>query len=50
LPIVPLKYPNDKVTHFEPHIPHFIANRVYLPARHKDLQEAETQLIAFPTK
>ena len=50
LPIEEMKYPNDKVTHFEPHIPHFIANRVYLPSRHKDLQEAETQLIAFPTK
>lgn len=50
LPITELKYPNDKVTHFEPHIPHFIANRVYLPSRHKNLQEAETQLIAFPTK
>lgn len=50
LPIEQLNYPNDKVTHFEPHIPHFIANRVYLPSRHKDLLEAETQLIAFPTK
>lgn len=50
LPIEALWYPNDKVTHFEPHIPHFIANRVYFPSRHKDLQEAETQLIAFPTK
>jgi len=50
LPITELNYPKDKVTHFEPHIPHFIANRVYLPSRHKDLQLAETQLIAFPTK
>ena len=50
LPITELKYPKDKVTHFEPHIPHFIANRVYLPSRHKDLTEAETQLLAFPTK
>lgn len=50
LPISELKYPYDKVTHFEPHIPHFIANRVYLPSRHKDIQLAETQLIAFPTK
>lgn len=50
LPIVPLKYPKDKVTHFEPHIPHFIANRVYLPSNHKMLQEAETELLAFPTK
>lgn len=50
LPISPLNYPKDKVTHFEPHIPHFIANRVYLPSIHKDLQKAELQLIAFPTK
>lgn len=50
LPITELKYPRDKVTHFEPHIPHFIANRVYFPWYHKDLQEAETQLLAFPTK
>ena len=50
LPIVELKYPKDKVTHFEPHIPHFIANRVYFPSNHKDLTEAETQLLAFPTK
>lgn len=50
LPLTPLKYAKDKVTHFEPHIPHFIANRVYLPSRHKDLQQAELQLIAFPTK
>jgi hypothetical protein len=50
LPIEELKYPNDKVTHFEPHIPHFIANRVYFPWSHKDLTEAETQLLAFPTK
>ena len=50
LPIEELKYPNDKVTHFEPHLPHFIANRVYLPSNHKDLQEATTQLTAFPLK
>ena len=50
LPLFPLWYPRDKVTHFEPHIPHFIANRIYLPSRHKDLQQAELQLIAFPTK
>jgi predicted phage terminase large subunit-like protein len=50
LPLVELAYPKDKVTHFEPHIPHFIANRIYLPSKHKDLTEAETQLLAFPTK
>lgn len=50
IPLSPLNYAKDKVTHFEPHIPHFIANRVYLPSRHKDLQIAELQLIAFPTK
>ena len=50
LPIQELKYPKDKVTHFEPHIPHFIANRVLFPANHSMLTEAETQLLAFPTK
>ena len=50
IPLSPLNYAKDKVTHFEPHIPHFIANRIYLPSRHKDLQIAELQLIAFPTK
>lgn len=50
LPIEELKYPKDKVTHFEPHIPHFIANRIILPSKHKDIKEAETQLLAFPVK
>lgn len=50
LPIEELRYPNDKVSHFTPHIPHFKANRVYFPANHKDLKEAETQIIAFPVK
>ena len=50
LPIQELKYPKDKVTHFEPHIPHFIANRVYFPSNHRMITEAETQLLAFPTK
>ena len=48
LPIEELNYPHDKVTHFEPHIPHFIANRIYLPSRHKQIDEAEIQLLAFP--
>ncbi len=50
LPIQELKYPSDKVSHFTPHIPHFKANRVYLPANHKSLKEAETQILAFPLK
>lgn len=49
LPIEELKYPNDKLTHFEPHIPHFMANRIYLPSKHKDIREAVIQLLAFPT-
>lgn len=50
LPIEELKYASDKVTHFEPHIPHFISNRVYFPSRHKDIQTATGQLTSFPNK
>ena len=50
LPIEELKYPSDKVSHFEPHVPHFIANRVYLPSNHRDIQTWVNQLLAFPTK
>ena len=50
LPIEELKYPNDKISHFEPHQPHFIANRVYLPNNHPQLDEAVTQLTSFPSK
>lgn len=50
LPIEELKYPNDKVTHFEPHVPHFRSNRVYLPSNHKDIKIATNQLKAFPNK
>ena len=50
LPIQELKYPSDKVTHFEPHVPHFKANRVYLPSNHNKLTTATDQLLAFPTK
>ena len=50
LPIEELKYPKDKVAHFEPHIPHFISNRVYLPSKNKEIDEAVTQLTAFPCK
>lgn len=50
LPIQELKYPNDKITHFEPHMPHFIANRIYLPSRHKQQQLAVSQLTSFPDK
>lgn len=50
LPIEELKYPSDKVTHFEPHLPHFVANRVYLPSKHKDIHQAKLQLTSFPLK
>lgn len=50
LPIEELKYPNDKVTHFEPHIPHFKANRVYLPRNHIRIKTLTDQILAFPTK
>jgi len=50
LPIQELKYPNDKITHFEPHMPHFIANRIYLPSRHQQIQIATSQITSFPDK
>jgi len=50
LPIEELKYPNDKIKHFTPHIPHFKANRFYLPSNHKDINLAKNQLLAFPEK
>jgi predicted phage terminase large subunit-like protein len=50
LPIEELKYSSDKVTHFEPHLPHFIANRVFLPSNHTRLNLLTDQLLAFPTK
>lgn len=50
LPIVELKYSKDKVTHFTPHVPHFKANRVYLPNNHPQITTATDQLLAFPLK
>lgn len=50
LPIEELNYPHDKVTHFEPHVPHFKANRVFLPSNNPMLTQATDQLLAFPTK
>lgn len=50
LPLNPLKYPSDKVSHFTPHIVHFKANRVYLPSNHPSLQALTNQLLAFPSK
>lgn len=50
LPIEELNYPNDKISHFTPHIPHFKANRVWLPKNHPRMQKAQDQLLAFPTK
>lgn len=50
LPIEELKYPNDKVSHFTPHVPHFRAKRVYLPRNKSMIHKAVDQLLAFPTK
>lgn len=50
LPLEPLKYGSDKVTHFTPHVPHFKSGRVYLPSEHPEVQEANKQLLAFPNK
>lgn len=50
LPIEELKYPNDKVSHFTPHVPHFKANRMYFPRNHPQIHIAIDQLLAFPTK
>jgi predicted phage terminase large subunit-like protein len=50
LPIEELKYPNDKIQHFTPHIPHFKSNRIYLPSEHQCINLAKNQLIAFPEK
>lgn len=48
LPLEPLGYQNDKVRHFQPHIPHFKSNRVYLPRQHRFLKTALDQLLSFP--
>lgn len=52
LPLVPLKYPNDKVSHFQAHVPHFIANRVFFPAEFNPEYSKLLldQLTAFPQK
>ena len=50
LPIEELKYPNDKIAHFTPHIPHFKAKRVYFPNSHRNIGIAIDQLLAFPNK
>ena len=50
LPLTPLKYNKDKVSHFRPHVPHFRANRVYLPSNHVSKKTAIDQLTAFPQK
>lgn len=50
LPIEELNYPSDKIQHFTPHVPHFKANRVYLPKNHKDINLWKNQLLAFPEK
>ena len=48
LPITPLKYPSDKVTHFTPHLPHFVSGRVLLPEHSPYKRTAHEQLTAFP--
>jgi len=50
LPIEELKYSADKVSHFTPHKPHFIANRIILPHKHESNKTALDQLLAFPQK
>lgn len=50
LPITELKYSQDKFQHFEPHVPHFISQRVVLPSKHPNIEEAQRQLLAFPDK
>lgn len=48
LPLLPLKYSKDKSTHFEPHFPHFIANRIYLPSNHSQIAILTQQILSFP--
>jgi predicted phage terminase large subunit-like protein len=50
LPLQELKFASDKFTHLEPTLPHFKANRVYLPSNNPMIQIASDQLLAFPTK
>jgi predicted phage terminase large subunit-like protein len=50
LPIEELKYSSNKEAHFEPHVPHFKANAVYLPQDHKSIHQAVAQLTSFPSK
>lgn len=50
LPLEPLKWGSDKVTHFQPHVPLFKSNSVYLPEYHKHSKIALDQLTAFPQK
>lgn len=50
VPIMPLDYSNDKVTHFMPHVPHFHSGRVFFPIEHKDKKELVKQVVVFPHK
>ena len=50
LPLQPLKYNKDKISHFEAHIPHFKANRVYLPQKHAYVAQVIQQVTQFPNK
>jgi predicted phage terminase large subunit-like protein len=50
LPLEGKKYPADKVSHFSPHLPHFVANRVIFPRSHSKIRIGVEQLLSFPSK
>ena len=50
LPLQPLKYNQDKISHLSEYIPHFRAMNVYLPKQHPSNRQAVDQLTAFPQK
>lgn len=50
LPIEELRYNQDKISHLQTHLPHFIANRIILPKNHQYNKIALDQLLAFPQK
>ena len=48
LPLEPLKCNKDKVSHFDVHVPHFKAKRVFLPRSHPFVERLIDQLVYFP--
>jgi len=50
LPLEPLGFPRDKVTHFTPHIPKFKSNSVFFPIKHEYKKRLIDQLTSFPDK